>query len=92
MKYKVMIAHQKLNQLYDTMLALCELSLALDRELPNYLKAKTEALIAHDRIITDMVELNHRPGQAAYWLEQDRQRYQRIRQFFMARAGRFFTR
>lgn len=90
MKYKVMIAHQKLNQLYDTMLALCELSLALDRELPNYLKDKTQALVAHDRIITDMVELSNRPGQEAYWLEKDRQSYQRIRQFFMARKGAFF--
>lgn len=92
MKYKIMIAHQKLNELYDKMLALCELSLALDRELPNYLKAKTQALVTHDRIITDMVELNSRPGQAAYWVEQDRQQYLRIHQFFMARRERFFTR
>lgn len=92
MKYKIMIALQKLNELYDKMLALCELSLALDRALPNYLKAKTEALIAHDRIITDMVELNRRPGQEAYWVEKDRQRYQRTRQFFMAKKGKFFTR
>lgn len=91
MQFKVMIAHKRLNQMYDGILAYLEL---LSVSFPNihggdYLQAKTEALIAHDRILTDMVELTGRTGEKEYQRQLAQIHMQNIRAFAMAPIRRY---
>lgn len=84
MQFKVKIALQELNRRYDAMLAYLQTCKAMDIEnSPNYvLFHKTVAVIAHDRILTDMVEPTGRTGEREYQRQLARLK---IRAFFSAR-------
>lgn len=88
MQFKVMIAHQRLNRMYDAILAYCELHLALDNGMPNILHEKTQALIAHDRILTDMEEPTGRTGESDWQRQLARIRMQNLRAFVMTPTRR----
>lgn len=85
MKFSVMVALDRLNQLYDGLAAYISLCQDMELGTPHYVKEKTQALIAHDRILTDMVTPTGRTGEIEYQRQLAQVRADKVRAFFNAR-------